>query len=51
MTAVPKIESPVQGTSFVPPPMTDLKDTGSFIALVAGPGFKNILFSRISLGI
>jgi MoxR-like ATPase len=28
MTAVPKIESPVQGTSFVPPPMADLKDTG-----------------------
>jgi MoxR-like ATPase len=28
MTAVPKIESPIQGTSFVPPPMTELKDTG-----------------------
>jgi MoxR-like ATPase len=28
MTSVPKVESAVQGTSFVPPPMSELKDTG-----------------------
>jgi MoxR-like ATPase len=28
MTAEPKIDSPVQGNSFVPPPLNELKDTG-----------------------